>query len=235
MNNKYYVYEWIRLDTNEPFYVGKGCNNRWKEIRGRNSHFTNIINKIPCAVNILHDNLEEQVAFGLEVYYIWLYRDEIGYDLCNINDGGEGQSLFGELNGFYGKKHTKESIKKMKQAHTGVYPNEETRKKLSEIRKGKGNNMWGRRGELSPHWGKKYSEERKDNISKSLGTAVKCIELNIEFNSLSKAEQYMIENYKIKFSHKTLKETLEGNRKKNWYGEIEIDGEIVKLHWKYIN
>lgn len=22
--NDYYVYEWIRLDTNEPFYVGKG-------------------------------------------------------------------------------------------------------------------------------------------------------------------------------------------------------------------
>lgn len=29
--NKYYVYEWIRLDTNEPFYVGKGCG-----IDGRN-------------------------------------------------------------------------------------------------------------------------------------------------------------------------------------------------------
>lgn len=24
MDNKYYIYEWIRLDTNEPFYVGKG-------------------------------------------------------------------------------------------------------------------------------------------------------------------------------------------------------------------
>ena len=26
--NEYYVYEWIRLDTNEPFYVGKGKGNR---------------------------------------------------------------------------------------------------------------------------------------------------------------------------------------------------------------
>ena len=26
--NKYYVYEWIRLDINEPFYVGKGCGDR---------------------------------------------------------------------------------------------------------------------------------------------------------------------------------------------------------------
>jgi hypothetical protein len=26
--NIYYVYEWNRLDINEPFYVGKGKNNR---------------------------------------------------------------------------------------------------------------------------------------------------------------------------------------------------------------
>ena len=34
MSNKYYVYEWIRLDTNEPFYVGKGCDDRWKDLKG---------------------------------------------------------------------------------------------------------------------------------------------------------------------------------------------------------
>ena len=28
MEDKYYVYEWIRLDTNEPFYVGKGHGSR---------------------------------------------------------------------------------------------------------------------------------------------------------------------------------------------------------------
>ena len=43
--SKYYVYEWIRLDTNEPFYVGKGHGNRWKHTDGRNSYFTNIINQ----------------------------------------------------------------------------------------------------------------------------------------------------------------------------------------------
>ena len=58
MNEKrYYVYEWIRLDTNEPFYVGKGCNDRWRNIyRDYNPHFMNIINKVSVAVHILLDN-----------------------------------------------------------------------------------------------------------------------------------------------------------------------------------
>ena len=113
MNEKrYYVYEWIRLDTNEPFYVGKGCNDRWRNIyRDYNPHFMNIINKVSVAVHILLDNLTEEESFGLECYYIWLYRDIIGYDICNINDGGDGQTLFGKANGFYGKHHTEETKK----------------------------------------------------------------------------------------------------------------------------
>lgn len=99
MKNIYYVYEWIRLDINEPFYIGKGKDDRWRdEIRGRNHHFNNIAKLIPCAVNILHANLNEQIAYDLECYYIWLYRDVIGYDLCNINDGGEGNSMCGVEN-----------------------------------------------------------------------------------------------------------------------------------------
>ena len=155
--NNYYVYEWIRLDTNEPFYVGKGKDDRWKELtRGKNEHFNNIVKNIPCVVNILHENLEEKVAYHLEVWYIREYRDVIGYKLVNITDGGEGQSLCGSANGFYGrvhsdkskeeigikskernqgknnpfygKSHTEESKKKMK----GRVKSEEERKKISE-------------------------------------------------------------------------------------------------------
>ena len=43
MDNKYYIYEWIRLDTNEPFYVGKGKGRRWNTLtRGNNKYFNNI-------------------------------------------------------------------------------------------------------------------------------------------------------------------------------------------------
>lgn len=167
---------------------------------------------------------------------VWMYLEDYNNsteDEINERKQDIYRTRHGENSSFYGRKHTPESIAKMKKAHTGVKPSEETRKKLSEMRKGENNNMWGKRGELSPHYGKKYSEERKNNISKSLGTPVKCIELNIIFNSLSKAEQFFIQNYNIKFSHKTLKETLEGKRKKDWYKEIEINGVKTKLHWKY--
>ena len=164
---------------------------------------------------------------------MWLYRDIIGYDICNISDGGEGQSLCGELNPFYGKHHSEETRKLLSEQHKGMTYSQETKDKLSAMRKGEGNSMWGRRGELSPHWGKKHSEERKDNISKALGTSVRCIELDMEFNSLNKAEIYMVKTYNIKFSHKTLKATIENQRKVNWYKEIEINGVLTKLHWEY--
>ena len=224
MERKYYVYEWIRLDTNEPFYVGKGCKNRWKEIRRKNPYFTNIVNKIPCVVNILHDNLDEQTAFELEVWYIREYRDIIGYNMCNVNDGGEGQSLCGELNSFYGKEHT-----------------EETKNRLSSIRiekglaKGKNNPNYGKRGNLSPIKGRRHSEEELNKMRKNspLRTSVRCIELDRVFLSLTQVEKEMKRDYGIKIARKQLAKRLHGEIKTDWYGEIEINGELVKLHWEY--
>ena len=221
---KYYVYEWIRLDTNEPFYVGKGCGDRWKEINGRNSHFTNIVKTIPCAVNILHDNLDEQTAFGLEVWYIKEYREIIGYNLVNVQDGGEGHSAFGKNNSFYGKQHTKE-----------------TRAIISSIRiergvaKGENNPNYGKRGELSPIKGRQHSQEELNKMIENspLRVSVKCIELNRIFLSLTQVEKIMKEEYGIKIARRQLAKRLNGEIKTYWYGEIEINGELVKLHWEY--
>lgn len=61
----YYVYEWIRLDTLEPFYVGKGRDDRAYSFKSRNKHFNDIIKYcdrlgIDYAVNILESNLTEE-------------------------------------------------------------------------------------------------------------------------------------------------------------------------------
>lgn len=108
----YYVYEWIRLDTNEPFYVGKGKEGRaYRKNRGNNRHFNNIVNKLPTAVYILHNNLTELEALEYEIYYIDYYKNKIGFDLVNITNGGEGVS---------GLKHTDYNKKKYSLMFTGI-------------------------------------------------------------------------------------------------------------------
>ena len=44
MENIFYVYGYIRLDTNTYFYIGKGKNNRCKRLDNRKQHFMNIFN-----------------------------------------------------------------------------------------------------------------------------------------------------------------------------------------------
>lgn len=42
-NKKYYVYKWYNIDTNEVFYIGKGCGNRSGQVSCRNEILKNII------------------------------------------------------------------------------------------------------------------------------------------------------------------------------------------------
>lgn len=89
--NEYYVYEWIRLDTNEPFYVGKGKGKRAFDFNNRNKYFQCVIKNRDVAVVILEDNLTEDLAFEYEIFYIEEYFN-MGYSLTNITQGGEGVS-----------------------------------------------------------------------------------------------------------------------------------------------
>lgn len=63
---KYYIYGYIRLDTNSYFYIGKGSHDRWKCTYDRSEHFKNILNKVDCVVEIIYDNLTEKEAYELE-------------------------------------------------------------------------------------------------------------------------------------------------------------------------
>lgn len=172
---EYYVYEWIRLDTNEPFYVGKGKGNRWKDLR-RSKYFKNIINKTSVAVNILHDELDEQTAFDLECWYIHEYIFDYGYTLTNLTWGGEGTS-----------------------------PTEETRKKMSESRRGENNPMYGK----SPYENKTQEEieNYKRKISKSnLGKGTKSMLVVLdgetyEQPSIGDMRYFLQKNYNIPIQH----------------------------------
>lgn len=102
----YYVYEYVRLDNNSVFYVGKGKGRRINKLNNRAKHFINIINKIPTACYIVEDNLTEDEAHQLECFLIHQYVFEEGYSidiqgikknsdkfhLVNKTWGGEGVS-----------------------------------------------------------------------------------------------------------------------------------------------
>ena len=93
---KFYVYEHWRLDRDECFYVGKGMKNRAYKMRDRNAHHQAIMAKLSregrgMEVRMVATGLTEDEAFALEVERIAFWR-EVGVDLANLTNGGEGTS-----------------------------------------------------------------------------------------------------------------------------------------------
>jgi hypothetical protein len=105
-----YVYRHIRLDKNEPFYIGIGSDNDYKRAYStynRNKHWQNITNKYPYEVDILLDNITSDDAKLKEIEFIKLYKRQMdGGILCNITLGGDG------VNGLVRTKENKDKLSK---------------------------------------------------------------------------------------------------------------------------
>lgn len=130
---------------------------------------------------VIADNLNKKQACALEIQLIALFQSNKPRYGYNVSEGGNvpaprseetqrriteklrgrklsaetkqkmSESRKGELNPFYGKKHSEETIVKLRISHTGKRATETTRQKLSEQRKGKSK-----------------SQEHKNKLSKSL-------------------------------------------------------------------
>lgn len=91
-----YVYRHIRLDKNEPFYIGIGSDNRnylrAKNKDSRNKFWKNVASKTKYEIEILFDNLTISQAKEKEKEFIALYKRKFdGGTLTNLTLGGEGQ------------------------------------------------------------------------------------------------------------------------------------------------
>lgn len=84
----YYVYEWFIKDTDEVFYVGKGCRNRYK-VRKHNKLFNEFIKRYDCDSRIIKTFEIEQDAFAYEYQRIAELKS-VGQCVCNIHEGGTG-------------------------------------------------------------------------------------------------------------------------------------------------
>jgi hypothetical protein len=119
----YYVYEHVRLDTNEVFYVGKGKHNRVTSKNNRNKHWQHIVESVGYTYRILLNNIDEITALSVERETIKKYRN-LNFPLVNYTDGGEGVS---------GMKHSKESKRKMSELAMGRVPHNKGKKFSEEI------------------------------------------------------------------------------------------------------
>lgn len=164
-----YVYKHIRLDKNEPFYIGIGsdkCYFRAFDINNRNMHWNHIVNKTQYSIEIIFDNLSWNDACQLEKEFITLYgrRDLKKGTLVNMTDGGEGRigSIMNDITkkkiskSNTGKKHSEESKQKMIKSRTGRKVSEETKRKIS-----------------LKNSGKKRTKEQITNIKNGLKNSIK--------------------------------------------------------------
>lgn len=167
MENNYSVY--MHTTPSNKRYIGITSTNpykRWSNGRGYigNYYFSRAINKYGwdnITHVVLYDHLSKAEAEQKERELIAQYQTnnkDYGY---NLTDGGE-----------IGKKHSPETIEKMRLAKIGKYAGErnprfgvklsdETRQKISNRLKGKF------AGNKNPNYGKTMSDEQKVKISKA--------------------------------------------------------------------
>ena len=90
-----YLYRHIRLDKNEPFYVGIGSDNNFNRAysnKKRNNFWKSIVAKTEYEVEIILDDLTWEKACEKEKEFILLYgrRDLKKGSLVNLTNGGDG-------------------------------------------------------------------------------------------------------------------------------------------------
>jgi hypothetical protein len=164
------VYRHIRLDKNEPFYIGIGeKESRAYSKHGRNEFWNKIIKKTNYKVDILFDDLTWEEAQEKEKEFISIYgRRDLGTGiLVNLTDGGENPpKMFGHKFNL-GRKQSQQTRKKRSESLMGRTFSEETRKLKSDIAKSK--------GQKPSFKGYKHSEESKKLIGE-LGKGRTCSE-----------------------------------------------------------
>lgn len=163
-----------RLDTDKPFYVGKGLEGRAKSIK-RNQRHVRIAEKHGMRREIVIATRDENFAWEQESRLISELKTRNHFGGANFTDGGEGAR---------GRKHSAESIAKMR----GRKLSDEHRQKLSLLKRGNKARLGMKtsdetRAKMSAaHKGKCLSEEHKQKIGEINRTKVRTPEMRAKIS-----------------------------------------------------
>ena len=198
-----YLYRHIRLDKNEPFYIGIGSDDNYKRAynkKGRSYSWKDIAYHIPYEVEILLDGLEWNEACQKEIEFITLYgRNDLGLgSLVNMTNGGEGQ---------FGRKISENTRIKMSKPKSDESKHN---MKLSH----KNRNYLYLKGKAGSKKGINKSKEHIQSLIKASNNKrikIFCPEMNMLFDSLTEASKVLnksvgnISNILNSKSHKSRK------------------------------
>ena len=222
-----YLYRHIRLDKNEPFYIGIGSDEKYKRAyskNDRNQHWHNIVNKIEYEVEIVLDELSWEEACNKEIEFIKIYgrKDLNEGTLVNMTDGGEGNTkLSPEVNLQKGKKISQSKIGVSNNKIKGIPKTDKCKEKLRLANLGKSyseeiNKKKGLIGELNPFYNKKHSGDlkrfgvqNKGRISPNrkkiqnidTGEIYDSLQLAAKINNIPESSMYVLVKKGIKFQY----------------------------------
>jgi hypothetical protein len=160
MTARHYLYRHIRLDKNEPFYIGIGTKQKrnhnsfeseyrraFEKNRKESSIWNNIISKTDYDVEILIESDDYEFIKKKEIEFIKLYSriNKNTGCLANMTDGGDGiigyipsrEKIEAHRKRMTGRKQSEEEKQKRNKSRKGYVHSEETKQKISESHKGK--------------------------------------------------------------------------------------------------
>lgn len=204
-DKKYCIYRHLK-PNGEVFYIGIGSEKRSKVTHHRNKFWNNIINKYKYEIQILKSDLTWEDAIELEKILISFYgrRDLNLGTLVNMTDGGDGnQNII----------FTEETKRKMSESRKGRVCSEETRIKIGKANKGNKLSEE-RKKEISEFQkGKRLSDNHKLNISKGISNNLinnKSAKLILDLNTGIYYYSTKDASFAINMNHSTLRAQLAG-------------------------
>ena len=197
MEGRHYVYRHIRLDTNQPFYIGIGTKKKEYQCHtaeytrafiktNRSKHWKSIVEKAGYKVEILFESDNHEEIKAKEIEFIALYGRKVdGGTLTNSTLGGDGT---------LGHNLTPEQLERRNKAIREAFQREDAKANLSEANK----KVWQREGQKEKfskaRTGVKKTPEAVRNFTERIRKnckPVKDLLTNREYSSLGHACEHL--------------------------------------------